>query len=98
MGLDRGVLCCHHGPGTWKWLKLLDVTRLGPGPRKPRLGGQFSVLRERCQAVLCFLPQYFLFPLSPCPLGQRYYIVKIRMRFLKSRLKTKDYFHVVIAA
>lgn len=98
MGLDRGVLCCRHGPGTWKWFKLLDVTHLGPGPRKLWLGGQFPVPRERFQAVLCFLPQYFLFPLFPCPLGQRYYIAKIRVRALKSRLKKKDDFHVVIAA
>lgn len=64
MGLDRGGLCCRHGPGTWKWLKLLDVMHLGPGPRKPRLGAVFGASREVPSSAV-FLPQYFLFPLPP---------------------------------
>lgn len=76
-------------------LKLPDVMP-GTWPRKPRLGAVFGASREVPSSAV-FLPQYFLFPLS-LPLGQRYYIVKIRIRFLTSRLKKKDYFHVVIAA
>lgn len=60
------------GPGARRWLKLLSVdTYLEPGPRKPRLGWQFPVLQERCQAVLCLFPPVFFPPFSPCPLGRR---------------------------
>lgn len=64
MGLDRGVLCCHHGPGTWKWLKLLDVTHLGPGPRKPRLGGSFRCFERGAKQCCVSFPSIFssLFP------------------------------------
>lgn len=54
------------GPGTWRWLKLLLVnTHLEPGLRQLSVGWQFPVFQERCQAVLCFLPQYFFFPFYP---------------------------------
>lgn len=80
----------------WSWhlevVKAAGCHTSGTWSQEATAGGQFPVLQERCQAVLCFLPQYFLFPLSPCPLGQRDYIVKIRIRFLQSRLKKKIIF------
>lgn len=57
------------GPGARRWLKLLSAdTCLGPGPRQPRLGWQFPVLQERCQAVLCLSPPRIFSSLCPLPL------------------------------
>lgn len=91
----QGVLGCRHGPGTWR-VKAAGCHAPGTWPRKPHLGAVFGASREVPSSAV-FLPQCLLFPLSPA-LRSEVYTVKIRMRFLKSRLKKKDYFHVVLAA
>lgn len=58
-GLDReGSACCHHGPGTWKRLKLLDATHLDLAPGS-HAGAVFGASREVPSSAVS-LPQYFL--------------------------------------